>query len=632
MIESIKKIFKRADTLPKNGVGAFEWVCFALAAVVAYVFFCHQDILITAGHSIEYLNGHITDFYTACKKVDGVYAANYLPSTFIVFAVWNIPMKLFGLIPGDFGDWNVAFMLWNKLLPTVAYFVCGFVLYRLCVDRLNFDRKKAALTMLLGLSAPTAFFTQFIFCQYDVFTVLFMLLGMYCYFKKSPTLKDHVLFSLFFGIATTFKYFALVIFAVFLFLRVKNVIKVLLLSVISVFPAAAEAAFYFVFDFKAFKKSVFGFSALDYTEGFSIDLGDVSVNLMVVFIACLAAFAYFTKAKNYEEIVGYSMFYSSGVCFAIFGMMMWHPQWLLFIMPFWAIGTAINKNYKMLILLDALFGIVFLVYIVNQFSFTLEGQGLMRYGILMDTLRYKVPSALKMADLFVFKNTDILFSIISALLLIGFIFKHPKYNLKSLNESISDGRFVVNIRFLAFALALFAALFATLPGFVGNKDLLWRSYDNDKKQSSVIINNSNFAQERTRLDKMTVTDVYAVIDTARGNEDNEKAEVCVDVIEASTNKVISRATAAEKNIKDGSFKFTKLHLDKPVKADGQEEYIFKFYTSSSRAVSLSVQKNVFGDLTLLRTYQKDYSSAEMYFSGEKIDGSNIAMKLLGETA
>lgn len=117
--------------------------------------------MITAGHSIEYLNGHITDFYTACKKVDGVYAANYLPSTFIVFAVWNIPIKLLGLAPEFLGDWSVSLTMWNKLLPTLIFLASTVILYKLCTERFGFEKKKAMLTVFLTFTSPMAFFCAF---------------------------------------------------------------------------------------------------------------------------------------------------------------------------------------------------------------------------------------------------------------------------------------------------------------------------------------------------------------------------------------------------------------------------------------------------------------------------------------
>lgn len=626
MNRKIKGLVSKIDTAPKKGVGIFEWAVFAVAAVIAFVFYCHQDILITAGHSVEYLNGHITDFYSACKSADGDYAANYLPSTFIIFAIWNIPMKLFGLVPSFFGDWNVPFMMWNKILPTVAYFASGVLVYRLCRDRLGFDSKKSALTMFLTFTTPMAFFTQFLFCQYDIFTVLFMLLGMYYYFKDKPSVKDYLLFAVFFGIATTFKYFAFVIFVVLLLLRVKDIFKDIALMGVAVAPAGIEALFYLITDRKAFVKSVFGFSALDYTGGFSIDIGEVSINLMYVFLLVLIAFSYFTKAKDFDELVGYGMFYSCGVCFAFFGMMLWHPQWLLFIVPFWVISTVINKNYKVLLWVDLLFGIVFLVYIVNQFQFTLENQGLMRYGILMDSLRYKVAPTFRMNDIFVYKDANTLFSIISAILLIGFVFKHPKFNFKKINSSIKEGRTAVNIRFIAFVAVFFVASFVTASSFAKGDDLLWRSYG-DGNQEYVSINEDSFAEEYTMLDEMKVKNVHIIADSVEAN--GEKATIFVDVIDAETGEVVASGEGKEKNIKNGSEKYTRLELDKAFAPKQNRVYKFRFYTDSEREVAIRFEKSEFTPMGLLRTMQKDYSSSHASYNGKVMNDSNLMMKLTG---
>lgn len=627
MKRKTNKFISKIDMLPKKGIGIFEWIIFAAAAIIGFLFFCHQDILITAGHSIEYLNGHVTDFYSACKNTDGEYTANYLPSTFIVFAIWNIPMKLFGLVPSQFGDWNIPFMMWNKILPTAAYFVSGILIYKLCKDRFGFDNKKSALTMFLTFTTPMAFFTQFLFCQYDIFTVLFMLWGMYYFFKDKPAAKDYVLFALFFGIATTFKYFAFIIFVVLLLLRVKDIFKDIVLMAAAVLPAGIEALFYLITDRKAFVKSVFDFSALDYVGGFSVDIGEVSINLMYVFLLVLIAFAYFTKAKNSDELVGYGMFYSCGVCFAFFGMMLWHPQWLLFMVPFWVMSTVINKNHNVLLWIDALFGIVFLVYIANQFQFTLENQGLMRYGVLMNSLRYKIAPSLRMSDIFVYKDANTLFSILSAIMLIGFIFKHPKFNMKKVSEGIEMGRMAVNIRFLAFVLVFYVAAFATLPGFADSSDLLWRSYG-DGEQVYVNINDETFACEYTKLDETEIEKVYVICDTVE--ESGEKSKIFVDVIDTETGEKVAFGEGKEKNIKNGSEKYTQLKLEKSFVPQKNKVYEFRFYTDSDRNVGICCEKSDFTPVGLLRTKQKDYSSSYVSYSGENAEDSNIMMKLTGK--
>ena len=520
MIEKLEKRLKKIDEISPRGISVLQWVMFAVVAAFCFLFFCHQDVLITAGHAGEYLKGHITDFYSACVDTDGLYGANYLPTTFIVFAIWNIPMKLFGLLPQYMGDWSVVFAFWNKLLPTICYFVSGYLMYHITVCRLGFDKKKGIITAFLFYTTPMSFFSQFLFCQYDIFTVLFMLLAMNHYFKKVMSKKDVLLFTLYFGIAVTFKYFAIIIFVVLLLLRFKNVLKSLVAIAASVLPTAFEILFYVVFDRKAFLKNVFGFTALDYASGFMIKIGEVSINGLYVGLLAIIAFAYFTKAKDFKMLVSYSMFYSCGVCFVLFGLMYWHPQWLMFMVPFWVLSIVINKHYDVFMWIDALLGLAMIVYIANQFEFTVNEQNFMRYGILMNMLKYKQAPTLTLSDIFVYKDANTMFSIIVAIFLIGFIFKHPKFNFEKLNAQLKKGRAVINIRFLAFSLVFICASLLSLQNFADRPDMLWKLRGGEDQQIVEVCENKTISQF-TKLEKMTVDKVYIVCDSALKDENEE---------------------------------------------------------------------------------------------------------------
>lgn len=623
----MKNKLKKLDIPSDKGAGLFEWLCFALIGIFCYIFFCHQDILITAGHSIEYLKGHIGDFYSACYKTDGTYGANYLPSTFILFAIWNIPSVLFGFAPDFFGDWTTAFTMWNKLLPTLAYLLSGVAMYKLTTKRLGFENKKAMLTVFLMFTAPMAFFCQFFFCQYDIFTVLFMLIGLCFYLKKKPATKDYILFALFFGIATTFKYFSILIFAVLLLLRVKDIIKDIALLIISALPAGAEALFYLLTDRKVFIKSVFGFSALGYADGFSINLGEVSVNLMYVAVLVIIAFSYFTVPDTFDKTVGWAMFYSCGICFALFGMMFWHSQWAIFVVPFWVISTVINKNYKVLWCVEALQGVVFLVYVVNKFQGTVADQCLFRYGILNNLLNYKQPATYRMCDFFIYQNEDMLFTILSAIFLICFVFKHPKFNFESIAQSLSEGRFIINIRFLAFALAFITGAFACLPSFLERPENLWRRFGGEDTQI-VTINNKTFADEYTELEEMTVEYVYIVCDK---RDSSYKSTIFVDVIDTATGETVAHGKGTEKNIADGDTEdFTKLKLEKPFKSHTDTLYKFRFYTDTENEVAVYFEKNKNEASYLYRIYQKDYSSSYAEYDGKSLNGAEPVMRLTGK--
>lgn len=69
-----------------------DWVILGLLVSVCFVCYQHPDIWHTGGSSIAYLNGHILDFYDYnLQKVGG---NAYLPTTYLIFAIWNIPVRL----------------------------------------------------------------------------------------------------------------------------------------------------------------------------------------------------------------------------------------------------------------------------------------------------------------------------------------------------------------------------------------------------------------------------------------------------------------------------------------------------------------------------------------------------------
>ena len=160
----------------KEGITIFDGVLLGIVALFSFFLFNHVDLLITAQHSYAYLDGHILDFYDACHSMNETYSANYLPLTFIIFAIWNIPLKFLGFAPKVWGDWGKIFIFWNKLLPVSIFFLSAKVLYDLLREEFAISTVKAKFMAYAFLTAPVAFFSQFMFCQYDIFTVFAMLL------------------------------------------------------------------------------------------------------------------------------------------------------------------------------------------------------------------------------------------------------------------------------------------------------------------------------------------------------------------------------------------------------------------------------------------------------------------------
>ena len=191
--------------------------------------------------------------------------------------------------------------MWFKVLPVLFYIASGFLMYKIG-NIIGLSSKKSKLMAYIFLTAPLALFSQFIFGQYDILTVFFILLGLYFYFKN-----DIWKFIIFFGIAVTFKYFALLIFIPLLLLKEKNILKIVRNMIVFAIPILLEILMYF--RSPAFRSGVFGFGAKNYIFDVGFDTTYMSISIVVVLFIAVCACAYFTDTSknkfNKMEYISY---------------------------------------------------------------------------------------------------------------------------------------------------------------------------------------------------------------------------------------------------------------------------------------------------------------------------------------
>lgn len=82
----------------KDEISVFDWLIFLAIGMLCICICLHGDIMHTIGASFTYLNGHILDFYDYNQTVPTIGGLAYLPSTYILFAIWNIPIRLLGIV------------------------------------------------------------------------------------------------------------------------------------------------------------------------------------------------------------------------------------------------------------------------------------------------------------------------------------------------------------------------------------------------------------------------------------------------------------------------------------------------------------------------------------------------------
>ena len=439
-----------------------DWLLFAVLGLFCFLSFSQSDLLVTGNRSWMLYRSHITDFYDVVYDWEQAYYANYMPSTFLLFAVWILPLKLLGVrAPAYVEENRLILVMWYKLLPVAAYMLSGFLLYKIA-RRMGFSAGRAKACAFSFLTMPAAFFSQFIFSQYDSFTVLFMLLGIYFYMRRQR--HDTLRFCLSFGVALTFKYWALLIFLVLLLLDRKKLTAILVCSAVMAVPFLLECLIFSGAD--AFYQDVFGFRALSYAqqEDFSA-LGPVS--FFQVGVCVMLAWAYFTEPRDREEHIRWGVYLCCGMCFVIFGLSFWHPQWILFAAPFWAVSSYMNRHTDKFLWLDILFIFFLYIFTVRYFVGNVDDT-MLRYGVwkyLLDGLE-----TVRHMECFVPNiSMTIVGSMIFAVILIRFLFVHPRYTLTALSrEDETYHMWLLRLRLVAGA-----AMFA-VPAFLSAYDTVTR--------------------------------------------------------------------------------------------------------------------------------------------------------------
>lgn len=396
-----------------------DYLFFFVAAFLCALFFQQQDLLITAGGSLIYLNGHFSDLYAYATQ--HFTELNYLPTTYLVFALWNLPLRLIGLVAEPTITVSFFVLLWYKLLPCLTYLVSAYLIYLLAKES-SLPDDQGKIGAFLFLTTPIGFFSQFIFGQYDIFSVCLMLLAL-VYWKKGVYWK----FLLFFALSATFKYYTFLFFIPFLLLKEKDILKIFRDIALFTVPVLLEVLMYC--RDHSFLHSVFGFGAPDYILETVWQTRFAGVSIPILIWAAICAFCYLQQPLKKGETLSYLVFTGMAVSFVLFGVSAWHPQWLLLMCPFLALLIVVQPRKKATISLELLMTAVFFGYVVNVWYGNVDTK-LFELGILCNVLPDEL-FALPMKTLFIISTPSIWITVFSGILLILTIFSFPRFTCKS---------------------------------------------------------------------------------------------------------------------------------------------------------------------------------------------------------
>lgn len=488
-----------------NDLCRLDWILSILILAGLFVTCVYGDIRLTGNRSFLMYH-HFADFYEASYKQSGGYWANYLPSTFIAYAIWNLPLYLAGHAPEAILTNSFINNMWYKLLPVILYFITAQLMYKIG-RKMGFGEKKSLLCKFAFLVFPMGVFSQFIFSQYDIFTVFFMVLGVYLFFCGKMWQ-----FALAFGMAATFKYQAVLYFVALLLLKEKKIRNLVRYAVIMFIPMAVEILPNW--NSPAFQRCVFGFGALESVQK-SFTIGFFSgINLMAAVAAFVLVWAYQKKTTEDEALASWAVFFGVAVSFALFGFSGWNPQWILLMVPFLVLNIFLNENGNLMLMLTSIFMLGLYIFcsqsMINE---SVVNGGFLKYLIGDRTF------AVRMWDVYRFHDQELLCTAMWVVLLLYTVFGHPRYHKKKGNVISKGLVWQIRVAFLFGVAAFVIPLSVCVAGvFQGKIVFTDNSRQNMEMENVVMLEENQPVVQEITSDGTTLSDIRIRVYAQSGTE------------------------------------------------------------------------------------------------------------------
>jgi hypothetical protein len=316
-------------------------------------FFYHPDIKSQHFHFQFLSQGHFNIYqFIADNKNNLPYrdTFNYPPLTYLSFGLEQIILKPF--LPSDFTAWindwggkqnsypNLFYYMLILKIPYIFFdLYIGYILYKI------YNRK----TLLYWLFNPLSLYLIYILGNFDIVPVFFSVLAFY-FLKKSRLTLTFV--SL--GIGFALKVYPLLFFPFFLFYyrtNIKNIIKntffFLLPAIVSVIPYLFNSAFLSSISGSGLTQKIIEFRVL----GLPL--------YPIIYLVTLGVY-FFSKNKILEKT-----FLFLFLAFIIF--IDFHPQWLLWFLPFLISQIIKTRRNSVLFTIIILLSLTYILLINDRY-------------------------------------------------------------------------------------------------------------------------------------------------------------------------------------------------------------------------------------------------------------------------
>jgi hypothetical protein len=291
----------------------------------AFFLFQQADLYHTVGSSFAMLDGHILDMYDYNRAK--FFRDEYLPIMYSIFALWNIPVKLLGLVD-DPANLSFGVLAWSKLLLMLCFFATAAAVGK-AARTITANNGTGDLAARFFATSPIALFAVTVLGQYDIIGLAFAMWGVAFYLQRRL-----IAFAWCFSVAICFKYFPVVVFVPLLVLAEKNIWRLAKLTGIALSVVAGQIALWSLSPF--FRETFFLHPMAKMSE---VSHFSLTPFLILIYVgACL--YAYCKKNLSDEAFTRRAVFLPVFACGVFFLAITWHPQWILLAMPFFALACV----------------------------------------------------------------------------------------------------------------------------------------------------------------------------------------------------------------------------------------------------------------------------------------------------
>ena len=347
-------------------------------SLLAFCFLILQqgDLFHTSTSSYAYLQGHFTDFYDYNKIIVG--GNDYYALIYIIFAIWNIPLKIFGLMHNTANGitLNPIELFWAKSLIVIFFFATAYIIYKIAKLITEENNNKAKWIAAIFATSPIAIFAVFIFGQYDIIGSFFTMVGVYYFLKK-----DYLKFSIAFSLAISLKFFPLIVFIPLLLLSNKKLLDIIKYGIVGLLATILQIAMYINND--AFKKEFFSLATTKMSQVQTLNISFLNNSPYLVIGFCIICiYAYIKEPKDDKDKSKITIYLCLTSYSLMFSTIFWHPQWLIILMPFFALAYIYIEDTEKMYLFDIVGMFAFVYILVNiwpgNVDVTMAGNGILR--------------------------------------------------------------------------------------------------------------------------------------------------------------------------------------------------------------------------------------------------------------